>query len=147
MKSSGDDLDGDESQEDLGAVTASWTYGSYGHREYTGIGAESWWRTPIESETLSEAAEESATLDEEPAVESEAELANTDRLKLLARKYALRSLSPEDAARLEIVTERVRYLIPRVTASDFEALERIHRELEEIGTETKQTRKDLELGD
>jgi len=63
---------------------------------------------------------------------SEAEAANRARLELLARQYIARQLSTEEEARLAIVSERVRRLIPRVTAEDFEALENIREEAKRI---------------
>ena len=54
---------------------------------------------------------------EEPAARE-----NQVRLSLLARKYARQALVREEDARLLIATERVRQLVPRVTAADFEAL-------------------------
>ena len=63
---------------------------------------------------------------------SEAEAANRARLELLARQYIARQLSTEEEARLVIVSERVRRLIPRVTAEDFEALENIREEAKRI---------------
>lgn len=46
------------------------------------------------------------------------------RVQLLARKYvAKEKFSEEESARLAIVTERVRKLLPAVTAYEFEALE------------------------
>jgi hypothetical protein len=63
---------------------------------------------------------------------SDAEAANHTRLTLLARQYVAGKLSIEEEARLAIVAERVRRLIPRVTVEDFEALERILEEAEHI---------------
>jgi len=71
----------------------------------------------------------------EEAELSPAESANRDRLALLAREYVAGQLSTEEEARLKIVSERVRRLIPRVTSQDFEELERIATELEQIGSE------------
>ena len=65
---------------------------------------------------------------------SQADAANRARLDLLARQYVSK-LSPEEDARLSIVTERVRRLIPRVTVEDFEALERIAERLQRIGSD------------
>jgi len=62
---------------------------------------------------------------EEVSQVSEAEAANRTRLTLLARQYVAGKLSIEEEARLAIVAERVRRLIPRVTVEDFEALEHI----------------------
>jgi hypothetical protein len=63
---------------------------------------------------------------------SEAEATNRARLELLARQYVARQLSTEEEARLAIVSEKVRRLIPRVTAEDFEALESIIEEAKRI---------------
>jgi hypothetical protein len=54
--------------------------------------------------------------------ESEAESTNRTRLALLARQYGAGALTTEEEARLAIASERVRHLIPRITAEDFEAL-------------------------
>lgn len=48
---------------------------------------------------------------------------NSDRITLLARKFALKErFSDEESARLKIATERVRQLIPAVTADEVESL-------------------------
>lgn len=55
-----------------------------------------------------------------------AEKANAARVELLARKYAgTEGLSKEDNARFAIVTERIRQLLPAVTAEDYERLEQV----------------------
>jgi hypothetical protein len=74
---------------------------------------------------------------------SEAEAANRTRLELLARQYVSKHLSPEEDARLSIVTEKVRRLIPRVTVEDFEALGRIAEQLNRIGSEDTDRRRRL----
>ena len=71
---------------------------------------------------------------EEVSQVSEAEAANRTRLALLARQYVTGKVSMEDEARLAIVSERVRRLIPRVTVEDFEALEGILAEVEHIAS-------------
>lgn len=58
------------------------------------------------------------TVHPDPAVR-----ANSQRLALLARRYAKGSLDTEEEARLEIVQTRVATLIPRVTEADYIALE------------------------
>jgi hypothetical protein len=63
---------------------------------------------------------------------SDAESANKVRLALLARSYVAGQMSTEEEARLAIVTERVRRLIPRVTAEDMEALEGIAQDVARI---------------
>ena len=80
-------------------------------------------------------------LPEEEAQLSAAESANRDRLELLARAYVAGQLSTEEEARLAIVSERVRRLIPRVMVQDFEELERIAIELEQIGSEDSARRR------
>lgn len=74
---------------------------------------------------------------------SEAETANRTRLTLLARQYVQEQLSTEDDARLAIVTERVRRLIPRVTADDFEALEYMLQEAARIEASDNERRQRL----
>jgi hypothetical protein len=69
---------------------------------------------------------------EEASQVSEADVANRTRLALLARHYEAARLSIGEEARLAIVTERVRRLIPRVTVDDFEALQVILEEAERI---------------
>jgi hypothetical protein len=69
---------------------------------------------------------------EEVSQVSEGEVANRTRLALLARQYEAGRLSIEEEARLAIVAERVRRLIPRVTAEDFEVLEGILEEAQRI---------------
>lgn len=68
----------------------------------------------------------------EDAREAEAEEVNRDRLVFLSRKYASREFSTESQARLEILRERVRQLIPRITADDFAELERTAADLAAI---------------
>jgi hypothetical protein len=60
--------------------------------------------------------------EEDAAPESVGDLAARDRVALLARKYVSGELSKEGDARLAILTERVRLLIPRVTPEDLEEL-------------------------
>lgn len=77
--------------------------------------------------------------------ESSGELANRTRLELLARRYVSKKLTPEEDARLAIVIEQVRRLIPRVTADDFEALGEIARESEGLRLENMERRRRLSL--
>ena len=53
------------------------------------------------------------------------EKANSDRVALLARKYVAKEqrFGDEESARLAILTERVRRLLPSVTAREYEVLE------------------------
>lgn len=60
--------------------------------------------------------------------------ANADRISLLARKYVLKdqTLSDVDLARLIIVTERVRRLLPAIALEDVERVESVLRETNEL---------------
>lgn len=71
--------------------------------------------------------------------------ANRDRLKLLSRQFVRKELSNEDQARLEIVSERVRALIPRVTSDDWERLESIALRIEVLTDANSKLRSDLKL--
>jgi len=75
--------------------------------------------------------------------DTEADVHNRTRLELLARQYVAGKLSPEEEARLAIVTERVRCLIPRVTVEDFEMLERILEDAAQIEAEDIERRRRL----
>lgn len=69
---------------------------------------------------------------------------NEDRLKLLARKYvAKEKFTDEQAARLEIVTERVRQLLPSVTVKEYEALEGVLLLVKDVSETDKQLRAEL----
>jgi hypothetical protein len=69
-----------------------------------------------------------------------------DRIALLARKYALKDrFSDEEAARLAIVTERVRQLLPAVTSKDFELLEDVLQSLKTVSDDDAELRKSLGL--
>jgi len=61
----------------------------------------------------------------------EADRQNADRLQMLARRFARRGADPELDARIEILNERVRQLIPRVTERD---LQKLAGDLEEAAT-------------
>jgi hypothetical protein len=82
--------------------------------------------------------------DELPAVVSPADTANRSRLELLAREYVAGQLSTEEGARLAIVSERVRRLIPRVTLQDFERLEELGREVKGIESNNAELRRRIE---
>jgi hypothetical protein len=79
----------------------------------------------------------------EPAIDAEAENAVSDRITLLARQYVRREVSTEDEARLTIATEKVRQLIPRVTAEDVEALNEMLEEAQELEQQDNEQRKRL----
>jgi hypothetical protein len=75
--------------------------------------------------------------------ESEVEAENWTRLELLAREFVDGQLSTEEQARLAIVSERVRRLIPSVTAEDFEALETMIEDVRRIEAEDIERRRRL----
>ena len=81
----------------------------------------------------------------EHLVESDAEATNRSRLELLARRYVTKQLSPEEDARLAILTERIRRLIPRVTIEDFERLESMAEESEAIRIRNEERRRRLAI--
>jgi hypothetical protein len=84
-------------------------------------------------------AEGSADFDRNAAVTEmpdQSALVNSDRLVFLARKYA-RRYSKEEDARLEILTERVRAMLPRVTEEDFRCVAEIATELSNIHEENR----------
>lgn len=73
--------------------------------------------------------------------------ATIDRMTLLARKYvAKESFSEEERARLAILTERVRKLIPAVSADDYVVLENALQELKKLTQENMEIRSSLGLG-
>jgi len=84
------------------------------------------------------------TSDEPSPALSPVESANQTRLELLAREYVAGQLSNEESARLAIVSERVRRMIPRVTLQDFERLEGIGKELKEIEADNAELRRRIE---
>jgi hypothetical protein len=79
----------------------------------------------------------------ERVLESEAEATNRSRLELLARRYVTKQLSPEEDARLAILTEKIRRLIPRVTIEDFERLESMAEESDAIRIRNEERRQRL----
>jgi hypothetical protein len=80
---------------------------------------------------------------EETSQVSDADVASRTRLALLARQYETARLLTEEEARLAIVTERVRRLIPRVTVDEFEALQAILEEAERIESADVERRRRL----
>lgn len=58
--------------------------------------------------------------------------ASNDRLVLLARKYAQKRFPMEDEARLMLLTEKLRRMVPRVTEDDLDKLSEIASFLESL---------------
>lgn len=54
---------------------------------------------------------------------------NEHRITLLARKYATKHMLPEDAARLDILTQRFRNAMPSITEKDLEIMEGLNKQL------------------
>ena len=79
------------------------------------------------------------------ASESEAEATNRARLELLARRYVTKQMSPEEDARLAILTQKIRRLMPRVTMEDFDKLEVIAQDSEAIRTRNEERRQRLAI--
>jgi hypothetical protein len=72
--------------------------------------------------------------------------ANAARVTLLARKYVAKNgFSPEEEARLAIVTERVRQLVPAVTVREVEALEQLFLTLKKVEQSDNEVRDVLGL--
>jgi len=70
---------------------------------------------------------------------------NDSRLKLLGRKYAGKdsSFSPEEAARLDIVTERIRLMLPAVSSRDVEKLEMAVDAIRKVTLSDEKIRREL----
>jgi hypothetical protein len=71
--------------------------------------------------------------------------ASRGRMELLARKYAEKNLTPEQSARLSILTERVRAIMPRVSDDDFQALDKLDSLLEKSKAIREKMISDLDL--
>jgi len=70
------------------------------------------------------------------------------RVALLARKYIEgRHFSDEEDARLRILTERLRRLIPRVTTEDLEKIESLVVDVNEANKQNQAIRRRLGLDD
>lgn len=83
---------------------------------------------------------------EMPGPGSAAEMVNADRLTLLARKYAMSDkFSKEGDARLAILTERLRRLIPAVTEKEVEFLEKTWEEIGQISESENEIRRRLDM--
>jgi hypothetical protein len=87
--------------------------------------------TESSSEEQEENEEAGDTSEREEAAPEGFEAINAARLELVARRYAERTLSAEEQARLTILRSRFRALMPRVTAYSLTVLERIQAERNE----------------
>ncbi|WP_316367689.1 hypothetical protein [Candidatus Thiodiazotropha sp. CDECU1] len=68
-----------------------------------------------------------------------------DRITLLSRKYARNSLSQEESARLDMLTERLRNLIPEVSESEIARMEHFANTLEEAAQSAKDIADELNI--
>lgn len=97
--------------------------------------------TPLVSEEVARPSTRWRSFDEQPQTD-QFERVNNDRIALLARKYVNKeSFSDEEHARLAIVTERVRRLLPAVTSNDFERIEKFVQTVQRIGAADAEIRK------
>lgn len=76
--------------------------------------------------------------------ETEGITENEKRVALLARKYVHSRLSPEEQARLAIVTERIRTLLPRISVDELENIEKLASRTKELDDYDMEVRKKLE---
>lgn len=76
---------------------------------------------------------------------SEAEEVAGERSKLLARKHIGQRLSPEEQARLESLTARLKELLPPISLGDLEALLEMAEEAESIRERAQARRQQLGL--
>lgn len=98
-----------------------------------------------ESQLTGDQDQELIDYEEQLSKEEEAfDIANRDRLVFLSRKYA-GNYSKEDDARLEILKEKIRTMLPRVTENDFQYLANIAQELSDIHNENQNLWKELGL--
>lgn len=88
-----------------------------------------WWSVPVEQEPHGVVTDD-----------------NSARIVLLARKYVAEgTISDEQNARLAIVTERVRKLLPAVTIQEFEVLEDVLARVRDISESDRKIRLSLGL--
>lgn len=57
---------------------------------------------------------------------------NEHRITLLARKYANKHMLPEDTARLDILTQKLRNTMPSITEGDFEIMESLIKKIDSV---------------
>lgn len=80
---------------------------------------------------------------EEALPDEEADIPNVHRIRLLARRYARNSLTPEESARLDILSERVQQLVPSVTDEEVNVLGYMVSKLHDIAVADETLRKRL----
>ena len=77
---------------------------------------------------------------------NEIEKANETRIALLARKYASSQTTPEESARLNILTEKIQQLMPSITDEDVAIMENLSLRLEEASGINNEMRLKYGLG-
>lgn len=82
---------------------------------------------------------------DDPAQEEEASRVAGERSELLARKYGGQQLSKSERERLELLTERLRELLPPVSVGELESLLSLTEELERIRERAQERRQRLGL--
>jgi uncharacterized protein (TIGR04255 family) len=80
-----------------------------------------------------------------PELEAIAFSANAERLRLITRKHEGGSYTLDDQRRLEELTEKVRALIPRVTAADWELARELQSRIDRTEDHTDQIRRKYSL--
>ena len=79
----------------------------------------------------------------EPPEEDAVAQHNSDRLALLARKYVAKEFSDEERARLEILSERVRQLLPPATPEAYGNLADVLERVKSIRETDRQIRESV----
>jgi hypothetical protein len=77
---------------------------------------------------------------------SEADAVAVERSELLARRHRGQRLSPGEQERLEVLTARLKELLPPVSATDLEALLEMAEEAERIRDCARERRQRVGLG-
>lgn len=79
------------------------------------------------------------------SMQTEAGRVAGERSELLARKHGGQRLSKSESERLELLTEKLRQLLPPVSVGELEALLGLTEELERIRERAQERRQRLEL--
>ena len=117
------------------SYTVWFSYPSQGQKESTRLNSDLQQEIPIINQTM---------LDETQS-HNEIEITKETRIALLARKYAENQFSLEESARLDILTEKVRRLIPSITDKDREKMEDLNSRLTTISTVNNEIRRKYRL--
>lgn len=129
--------------------TASWMaegagLGGIGLRDQTAIVVPSYSYAPLLKSGESTETEPLTPIHEKDAP-SGAEVVNEERLVLLARKFDRAVPLREENARIAILNERMRRLLPPVSLIEYDALEEVMTRMDEIDEESRSLMKSLGL--